>query len=221
MRKILEAVLAAKISDIVTTHNLLLKMHFEGWRRSFVETAIQHPLVKIFAVWNENKIASLLMIDVSTAYLNTSHQRLLHNLRKNRIDIKVVGWVASFLTNCQTIVKTNEHTTPKLFLDLGLPQCSPLSSILYLFHNGDVLNDFAKGSRVALGFIEFITFIAKGKPIKGNNQTMAKVHNQICESWRMKHGSEFSLLKYQLIHISRKRNINYTSDVRLSGGHLV
>ncbi len=37
----------------------------------------------------------------------------------------------------------------------------------------------------------------------------------------MKHGSELSLPKYQLIHISRKRNINYTTGVRLGGGHLV
>ena len=61
------------------------------------------------------------MMDVFAAYSNTSHQRLLHNLRKRRIDVKVVDWVASFLTNRQTIVKTNEHTTPKLSINLGLP----------------------------------------------------------------------------------------------------
>ena len=47
-----------------------------------------------------------------------------------------------------------------------------------------------------------------------------KVHNEVCESWRAKHGSEFTLAKYQLIHISRKRNINYAAGLRLQGGQL-
>ncbi len=37
----------------------------------------------------------------------------------------------------------------------------------------------------------------------------------------MKHGSEYSLSKYQFIYISRKRNIDYTTGVRLRGGHLI
>ena len=62
------------------------------------------------------------MIDVSAAYPNTSHQRLLHNLRKKKIDIKMVDLVASCLTDRHTIVKTNEHATLKLSINLGLPQ---------------------------------------------------------------------------------------------------
>ena len=161
------------------------------------------------------------MIDVSAAYSNTSHQRLLYNLRKRRIDVKVVNWVALFLTNCQTIIKTNKHTTPKLSIELGLLHGSPLSSILYLFYNGDLLNDYAKKRVDAQGYIDDITFIATSKSVKVNNQKPAKVHNQVLESWRVKHGSEFSLSKYQLIYISRKRNINYTVGVRLKRGHLV
>ncbi len=83
-------------------------------------------------------------MDVSAAYPNTSQQRLLHNLRKRKIDVKVVDLVASFLTNRQTIVKTNEYTTPKLSIDLRLPQGSPLSSIHYLFYNGDLFDDCAE-----------------------------------------------------------------------------
>lgn len=118
---------------MATTHNLLPKPHFGGRRGSCVEIAIHHLLEKIYAASNEKKTASLLMMAVSAAYANTSHQMPLHSLRKKRIDIKVADWVASFLTDRQTIVKTNEHTTPKLSINLVLPQGSPLSSILYFF----------------------------------------------------------------------------------------
>lgn len=118
----MEAVLAARISYMATTYNLLPKTHFGGRRGSCVETAIHHLLEKVYTAWNEGKIASLLMMDVSAAYPNTSHQCLLHNLRKRRFDKKaIINWVASFLTGRQTIVKTNEYTTAKLLIDLGLP----------------------------------------------------------------------------------------------------
>ena len=217
--KIIEAILATRISYMATIYNLLPKTHFGGQRGSCIETAIHNLLEKVYAAWNKNEIASLLMMDVSAAYPNTSHQRLLHNLRKRKIDYKVVQWVASFLTNRHTIVKTNEHTTPKLSIDLGLPQGSPLSSILYLFYNADSLDENAKKGVEAQGFIDDITLIVTGKSTKGNNQKLAKVHNSVCKDWRAKHGSEFSIPKYQLIHMSRKRDIDYTAGVRLREGH--
>ena len=88
--KIMEAILATRISYMATRHNLLPKTHFGGRRGSCIETAIHNFLEKIYTAWNKNEIASLLMIDVSAAYPNTSHQRLLHNLRKRKIDHKVV-----------------------------------------------------------------------------------------------------------------------------------
>ena len=83
------------------------------------------------------------MINVSATYPNASHKCLKHNLRKRKIDHKVVEWVESFFTNRQTIVKINKYTTSKLSIDLGLPQESLLSSIFYLFYNANLLEDCA------------------------------------------------------------------------------
>lgn len=219
--KIMEAILATRISFMATAHSLLPTSHFGGRRGSCIETAIHNLLEKIYAAWNKDEIASLLMLDVSAAYPNTSHKRLLHNLRKRKIDHKVVKWVKSFLGDWHTIVKTNKYTTSKLLIELGLPQGSPLSSILYLFYNADLLEDSAKKGVEAQGFIDDIILIATGKSTKGNNQKLARVHKDVCENWRLKHGSEFSLSKYQLIYFSRKRGINYLAGIRLEEGHIV
>ncbi len=80
----------------------------------------------------------------------------------------MVEWVASFLTDRHTIVKTNKQTTPKLFINLVLPQESPLSLILYLFYNWDLLDYFAKKKVDEQGYIDDITLIATGKSV-GNN----------------------------------------------------
>ena len=158
----MEAIIAARIIYVATTHKLLPTTHFGDGRGLCVETVIHYLLEKIYAAWNKNKIASFLMIDVSAAYPNTSHQRLFHNLRKKKIDIKMVDWVTCFLADSHTIVKTNKHTTPKLSINLGLPQESQLSPIIYLFYNGDLLDDFVKKEVDAQGYINDITLIATG-----------------------------------------------------------
>ncbi len=73
VRKIVETVLAARISYMATIHNFSTKTQFGSQRGSFVKEEIHHLLEKIYATWNENKIASLLMMDVPATYLNTSH----------------------------------------------------------------------------------------------------------------------------------------------------
>ncbi len=110
---------------------------------------------------------------------------------------------------------------PKLFIDLGLPQGLLILSIFQLFYNRDLLDDCIKKRVNAQRYIDDIGLIAKGKFVKSNNENFAKVHNRVCEGLRMKHKSELSVPKYQLIHISRKRNIDYTPGVRLRRSHLV
>lgn len=73
------------------------------------------------------------------------------------------------MTNCQTIVKINEHTTPKLFIDLGFPQGLLLSSIFYFFYYEDLLDDCAKSGVDTQGYIDDIILIATSKLVERNN----------------------------------------------------
>lgn len=85
---------------------------------------------------------------------------------------------------------------PKLFIDLGLYQGLLLSFILYLFYNADLLDDCTKKRVNTQRYIDDITLISVSKLVRGNTQELAQVHNQVCESLIVKHGSEFYLLKY-------------------------
>ncbi len=129
----------------------------------------------------------------------------------------MVDLVASFSTDRDIIIKTNRHTTSKLSINLGLPQGWPISSTLYSSYNRDLLDNFAKKKVDVQGYIDDIIPIAMRKLVKSKSQKLAKVYNQVCKNWRVKHTSEFGLAKYQLIHITRKRNVDYTSGVMLRG----
>lgn len=104
---------------------------------------------------------------------------------------------------------------------MGFSQGSPLLSILYLFYNRDLLKDYAKKVVNAQEYIDDIIFIAISNTVKDNNQKLARANNQVCKNLRIKHESKFSFLKYQLIYISKKKNIDYTLKLRLMGGHSI
>jgi hypothetical protein len=70
-----------------------------------------------------------------------------HNLRKRRVDEKTVRWIASFSRSGKAVLQLREHTTELLSIDTGIPQESPISPILYLFYNADILEDAIRGTR--------------------------------------------------------------------------
>jgi hypothetical protein len=74
---------------------LLPRRHTGGRKLASTEHVIHVLLQRIYKAWSEDKVATLLLLDVSGAYDNVSRERLLHNLRKRRVDEKIVAWDAS------------------------------------------------------------------------------------------------------------------------------
>ncbi len=99
--KPLESVLVKKISVLSKLHGLLLNTHFSGRRRTSTKHAIHYLLEKTYKGWQQGK-------DTSSFYAGC---QILHNLRKRRIDLKIVDLIASFISNRSPIFKTNECTS--------------------------------------------------------------------------------------------------------------
>jgi hypothetical protein len=79
-------------------------------------------------------VASLLLLDVSGAFDNVSHTRLLDNVWKRRVDERTVNWIASFRSDRHTSITVDGFRSQEEYaISTDIPQDSPLSSILYLF----------------------------------------------------------------------------------------
>jgi hypothetical protein len=66
--------------------------HMGGRKMRSTDHALYAVTRKIHEAWNKkpSQVASLLLLDVSGAFDNVSHARLLHNLRKRKVDEKTV-----------------------------------------------------------------------------------------------------------------------------------
>jgi hypothetical protein len=98
---------------------------------------------------------------MSRAFDHVSYPRLLYNLQKRRVDEKTIGWIASFLRNKKTTIQLREYTTELLSINTGIPQGSPISLILYLFYNTDILEDATRGvsDTVTRGWVDDVYFL--------------------------------------------------------------
>ena len=90
--KALKSVIARRMSWMVETYQLLPKTLLGGRKGVSTEHAVHTLMGVIQGTWNSNTpVTSLLMLDVSGAFDNMSHQRLLHNLRKRRIPLALIS----------------------------------------------------------------------------------------------------------------------------------
>jgi hypothetical protein len=101
----MDAVIAWRLSYLVETHYVLPPTHIGGRKHWSSEHALHAVTAKIYKQWNNGKdgqVASLLLLDVSGAFDNVSYKRLLHNLRKQKVNENTVRWIVSFLSDRHT-----------------------------------------------------------------------------------------------------------------------
>jgi len=170
--KALEVIVTKRMRFLAETHALLPATQMGARKQRSVDTALQLLLEKIRTIWAGNKarVATLLSLDVASAFDRVSHQRLLHNLRKRCIPAALINWTQSFLTNRTVAISLTGYTHPKSTVNMGIPQGSPISLILYLFYNADLLESLEnnKLATSAIGFVDDINILMCSLTIERN-----------------------------------------------------
>ena len=212
--KVMEAVIGNRLMWLAEKFELLPASHIGGRKMTSTEDAIHSLLAQIHKAWDQKQVASLLLLDVSGAFDNVSHPRLLHNLRKRRIDPVTIKWISSFLSDRTTAVVLPEFAGRAESVFTGVPQGSPLSLTLYLFYNADLLEQCANDKVNTLGYIDDVSLLAVGATPQHNTQALKVAHRK-AQSWAKKHGSVFGVSKYTLVHFARSPWANTKHPLRL------
>lgn len=83
---------------------------------------------------------------------------LINRLQKRRIPEQIVCWIKSFCDNRKATVSINgESSSVSLLSQAGLPQGSPLSPIIYLFFNANLVEEVINKNKGSLAFIDDFT----------------------------------------------------------------
>jgi hypothetical protein len=149
-----------------------------------IDTALDFLVQQIHAtLQNKDGVATLLSLDMTGAYDRVVPARLLHNMRKRKIPEWIVKRVGSFISNRTTTLCLPGYNTDAFPTHTGIPQGSPLSPILFLFYNANVVDACNPLTLPAsgTGFVDNVNALAFGKLTEENCRTLQAVHERCLE----------------------------------------
>jgi hypothetical protein len=206
MGKLLEAVIAARITYLADQYSLLPPTHI-GCRPGHstddsiiaIEEFIKHE-------WRRGKVVGALLVDVKNAFPSVSHPRLLHNLRDRRIPEPLVKLIESFLSGRKTSIRCADYTSLQVSCTVGIPQGSPLSRILYLFYNAPLLEIHDDDSLIrSQGWADDIIYLASASSVTEAGTILERTGDRSLE-WGARSASVLDKIKTQFAYFTRNRN---------------
>jgi len=129
----------------------------------------------------------------------------------------IIEWIQSFLNQRSTQLLFNGTKSDSLPTPAGVPQGSPLSPLLYMYYNADLLDIVQEyESTLGLGFIDDIVYGVSGCSDRGNVCKLKRTLQE-AENWRRRHGAQFETSKYILVHYSRNHRQATKAAITING----
>src|SRR6266481_7609932 len=127
-------------------------------------------------------------------------------MRMRRIPEEYVHFVDRLLTDRRTRLKFDGFTSEWMSVDNGIVQGDPLSMILYLFYNANLLMD-VKRQEMKIGYVDNVNFYAEGSDFEEVYERLGDMMTQANggQAWSNNHNSRFEMSKLMLMGFSRRR----------------
>ncbi len=206
-------VIARRILTLSEEHSRLPAQHIGARPGRSIDTALDFLVQHIYATWqNKDDVTTLLSLNMTGAFDRVVPAQLLLNMRERKIPEWRVKWVSSFISNRTTTLCLPGYNTDAFPTHKGIPQDSPLSLILFLFYNANLVNacNLPTSPSSGISSVDDVNALAFGKTTENNCRTLRSIHER-CLEWARKHGALFAPEKYILVHFTTARTKHNTA----------
>ena len=203
MAKLLTSIVAADISNMIEKEQLLPGNHFGGRLGQMTTDAIHTLVNKIKSAWRHNKVVSVLYLDIEGAFPNTVTDRLLHNLQKRGIPVVYIQFIKVLLTSRCMRMKFDDFLSDFILISNGIRQGDPLSMLLYIVYNADLLEITENPGEDSLGYMDDALVMAEGNNLEEMVEILTKFMTREDRgfAWSEAHNSKFALDKLAVSHL--------------------
>ncbi|KAI4732297.1 hypothetical protein E4T50_17119 [Aureobasidium sp. EXF-12298] len=201
----LEAVVANRLSFMAEKHNLLPSNHFGARKKRSCEQAINVLVERIYEAWRNGKVVSLVTFDVQGAFNGVNTTVLQERLEQRGIPGTLSEWVGDFCRERMATVTLDTFESDRQpIAQAGIPQGSPLSPILYIFYNANLVERPIDKTQGALGFVDDYSPWVVGDDVDQNIKALQTTIIPKAERWARESGATFEPSKTGLIHFTRR-----------------
>jgi hypothetical protein len=146
----------------------------------------------------------LVSFDVKGAYNGVYKDRLLQRLAARGIPPALVRWIDAFCSERTASILVNGHASQQQPLpQAGLPQGSPLSPILFLFFNADLVQHKLNANGGSMAFVDDYNTWVTGPSAEANREGIQAIIDRAME-WERRSGATFEGDKTVIIHFTRR-----------------
>lgn len=215
--KILESVIAERLSHAVETFGLLPTNHFGARKQRSAEQALLLLQEQVYNAWRGRRVLSLVSFDVKGAYNGVFKERLLQRMRARGVPSTIVAWVDAFCSDRTASIQVNgQNSAMRLLPRTVLPQGSPLSAIAYLFFNADLVQRHIDANGGAIAFVDDFTAWVTGPTAHGNLVGLQSIIEHAMD-WEKRSGATFEADKTAVIHFTRNARRVDATPVSVKG----
>ncbi|TFY62710.1 hypothetical protein EVG20_g6603 [Dentipellis fragilis] len=217
--KLLTSIVAEELTFLGEHHGLLPANHFGG-RPGCTTTDAMHLLTqRVKNAWRQGNVVSALFLDIEGAFPNAVTPRLLHNLRKRQVPMAIINFVGRMLHGRSTKLRFDDYTSPHpIEISNGIGQGDPLSMILYLYYNADLLDiPQNHGVEDSMAYVDDAILIAVGKTFEDTHQIIGNMMDRPggAVKWSDDHNSRFEFSKLALVDFASSQNKKTRPDLIL------
>jgi len=220
MAKVLETLVAQRLTSTLEKEALLPDTQFGARKHRSTSSALALITETTHTVWKRDPrlIVSIINLDLSAAFDNVSHPRLLEAILKKGLPFWIQNFIHGFLTQRRTCLQFDGAASPEITTQTGIPQGSPLSPILFLLFSSGLLEQTKSenDTHLNLGFVDDTTLMVWGHTAAGNCRKLEEIQ-EICQAWARRSGAVFNPEKYELIHLTRRRKVDLSAPLHIQG----
>jgi len=206
MWKVITAIIANHITYITKKHQLLPTNHFGGCPGQSTTDTMHLLTNKIKAAWRAGKVMSVLFLDIEGTFLNMNPEKLVHNLRKQRVPTKYTSFVHNILRERFTTLKFDGYVSDRIPIDNGIGQGDPLSMVLYQYYNMDLLDIPKCTKEDAVAYMDDTFMLASCKDFQSAHCKLAAMMGRAggVEEWSKTYSSPLEYSKLTLINFTHR-----------------
>ncbi|EED18393.1 reverse transcriptase, putative [Talaromyces stipitatus ATCC 10500] len=212
--KVIEKLVAELITNFAEAQDLFHDGQFGGRRQRSAIDAVACLVEEIHQAWANRKLAAALFMDIEGAFDHVILAKLVEVLREASVDGDLIHWVISFLSDWQVTLVIDGHVGKEVPISSGLPQGSPVSSILFVLYVHGLSRAIERSVPEVrcLSFVDDQGLITAASSVKEACRILEKAA-EVAIEWGVANGVQFDRKKTEAAFFYRQHRRQVAQNV--------